>query len=157
MLVPPPPIILSGCKAILISSTFSSQNIHQLGIVVDCWQFTYSYEILKRFVNHHINTKVWCWSQISFSEKLIFAVRNVCGLTLNMCPRVKQVKSESNSFSDHLLFHRPSHIRSPIHQSLEIIYGFCLDARENRLCYTNTLLHTKVKWYQLFMINTVNQ
>ena len=59
--------------------------------------------------------------------------------------------------SDHLLFHRPSHIRSPIHQSLEIIYGFCLDARENRLCYTNTLLHTKVKWYQLFMINTVNQ
>ena len=37
-----------------------------------------------------------------------------------------------------------------------IIYAFRLDASENRLCYTHTLFHTKVKWYQLFTINTVN-
>ena len=32
----------------------------QRGIVVDCRQYIYSYEILKCFVNHHINIKVSC-------------------------------------------------------------------------------------------------
>ena len=41
---------------ILIFSTFSSQNVPQRGIAVDCWQ--YCYEILRWFVNHLTNIKV---------------------------------------------------------------------------------------------------
>ena len=35
---------------------------------------------LKWSVNHHINIKVSYWSQVSFSKKLSFTVRNICGL-----------------------------------------------------------------------------
>ena len=37
---------------------FSSQNIRQSGIVVDCWQYTYSYEILKWFVNQRVKSRI---------------------------------------------------------------------------------------------------
>ena len=37
---------------------FSSHNDPQLGIAAECWNYTFSYEILKWFVNHHINTTV---------------------------------------------------------------------------------------------------
>ena len=40
--------ISSGCSTILIPSMLSSQNVLQRKIVVDCWQYAYSYEILKR-------------------------------------------------------------------------------------------------------------
>ena len=51
----PPSHFSSRCWTILI---FSSQNDPQRGIAAECWQYTYSYEILKWFVNHHINIKV---------------------------------------------------------------------------------------------------
>ena len=84
----------------------------------DCWQFTYSYQILKRLVIHHINIKVSCWSQISFSQKLSFTVRNVCALTLMTCPKLKQIKNENNGLPDHLFFYILWYIRSFIHPSL---------------------------------------
>ena len=48
--------------------------------------------------------KVSYWSQIPFSWKLSFTVRNVRGLTWIPCLRLKQTKSENNSLSD-LLWH----------------------------------------------------
>ena len=44
-------------------------------------------------------------------------------------PRLNQAKSESNSLPDHLFFYRLWHIKSFIRPSLDIIYGFCLDAK----------------------------
>ena len=35
----------------------SSQNVRKSGIVVDSWQYTNFFEILKWFVNHYINIK----------------------------------------------------------------------------------------------------
>ena len=113
-----------------ITSTFSSQNVRQRGIVVDCWQYTCSYEILRWFVNHHINIEVSYLSQIYFSLKLSFTVRNVCGLISITRPSLNQTKD--NSFSFHV-FYRLWHIGSFIHSSLDIIYGFALDASESRL------------------------
>ena len=118
----------------LIPSTFSSQNIRQSGIVVDCWQYTYSYEIWKWFVNQRVKSRI----DLEFlsTRKLSFTVRNICGITSITCSKLKETKSENNSFSDHLFFYRPWDIRSFIHPPLDIVYGFRLDASENRLCYT---------------------
>ena len=65
----------------------------------------------------------------------VFAVRNVYALTLITCPRFKQTKSENDNLSDHLFFYRLWHVRSFIHPSLDINYGFRLDASEKRLWY----------------------
>ena len=91
----------------------------------------------------------------NFSARNRASVRTASGLTW-------WVRSENNSLSDHLFFYRLWHIRSSIHSSSEIIYGFCHDASENRLWYIHIQLHftfsyTKAKWYQLFTVNTVNR
>ena len=69
--------------------------------------------------------------------KLDFTVRNFCALTFTTCSRLKQIKSWINSLLDHLFFYRLWHIRSFIHPSLDIIYGFRLNARKIRLWYTH--------------------
>ena len=64
-------------------------------------------------------------------------------------------------FHCHLFFYRLWNVISSIHPSLDIIYGFCPDASENRLWYTHIQLYftlfSKVEWYQLFTINTVQE
>ena len=97
-------------------------------------------------------------SQISFRWKLSFTVRNACAFTLITCPRLKQMKSENNSLSDYLFFYRLWHVRSFIYASLGISsYCFRLDASKNRLSTTYYPFYTKLKWYQLYTINKVNQ
>ena len=49
-------------------------------------------------------------------------------------------------FHCHLFFYRLWHVRSSIHPSLDIIYGFCPDASENRLWYT----HIQAIFYPFF-------
>ena len=118
-----PSYICSGCKATLILSTLSSQNVCQRGIVGGCWQYAYSYEILELFINHRINLY---WSQISFSWNLSFTMRNVHGLTWITYLRLKQTKSENNSLSELLLFYRLWHIfYSPIFGNYERLSFWC--------------------------------
>ena len=81
------------------------------------------------------------WYQISFSEKLRFTMRTVCRLTWITSPMLKQTKSKNNSLSDHLFFYRLWYIRSYIHSSLDIIYGFSPDASKNRLLYMHIQLY----------------
>ena len=90
--------------------------------------------------------------------EIFFTIRNVCALTLITGPRLNEAKSENNSLLGHLFFHRLWYIRCFILPSLDIIYGFRLDASESKIWYTHLILpfHTIVEWYQLFPIDTVN-
>lgn len=80
-------------------------------IVVDCWQCTYSYEIIKWYVNFHINLNISFWSQISFSYTLSFNASNLCAPTLITWPKLmskhEQTKSyKNNSLTDHIFSYR---------------------------------------------------
>ena len=80
-------------------------------IVVDCWQCTYSYEIIKWYVNFHINLNISFWSQISFSYTLNFNVSNLCAPTLITWPKLmskhEQTKSyKNNSLTNHIFSYR---------------------------------------------------
>ena len=120
---------------------FSCRNVRQLGIVVDCWQFTSSYEIFKTVFKSPYKDKSLVLISNFFQLEIELTVRNVFGLTLMTCPGLKQIKSENNSLSNHLRLYRLGHIRSFIHPSLGIIYGFRLDASETMLWYTHIQLH----------------
>ena len=118
---------------ILIFSTFSSQNVSQRGIAVDCWQ--YSYEILRWFVNHLTNIKVLISNFFQLQIEL-YCEKCLYLLWLHVQGWSKQ-KVKIIVFHCHLFFYRLWHVRSSIHPSLDIIYGFCPDATENRLWYTH--------------------
>ena len=80
-------------------------------IVVGCWQCTYSYEIIKWYVNFHINLNISFWSQISFSYTLNFNVSNLCAPTLITWPKLmskhEQTKSyKNNSLTNHIFSYR---------------------------------------------------
>ena len=79
--------------------------------------------------------------EIEKIAKLTYFVRNVCGITFITGPRLKQRKSENNRIPRYLFFYRLWHIRSFIHESLGIIYGFRLDSSKYRLSHTHTKLH----------------
>ena len=57
-------------------------------------------------------------------------------------------------FHCHLFFYRLWHVRSSIHPSLGIIYGFCHDASENRLWYNHIQLYFNL-FFKSEMISTI--
>ena len=57
-------------------------------------------------------------------------------------------------FHCHLFFYRLWHVISSIHPSLDIIYGFCPDASENRLWYTHIQLYF-TPFFKSRMISTI--
>ena len=131
----PPSHFSSGYYAILIFSKFSSQNVPQSRIAVDCWQ--YPYEILKWFVNHLINVKVL------ISNFFQLQIEHLLWLHIQ---RWSKQKLKIVVFHCHLFFYRLWHVKSSIHASLDIIYGFCPDASESRLWYT----HIQTIFYLVF-------
>ena len=154
--------ISSGFSTIHILSTFSSHNVRELGIVFVCWQFTYSYEILKRFVNRHINVKVSRWSQIYFSYKSSFIVRNACALTLSLWSHVVENKKGEIKIFQMIYFSADYDILEPlfIHLwalSTAFVWMQVKTGFDTPIFNYNYPVYTKLKWYQLFTINTINE
>ena len=124
-------------------------------VEVDSWLYIYSDEILKWFVNHHINI---FWFQIylyflSFRNWTLLWKTSADWLKSFAWGWSKNIKI--NSFTDHLLFFTLSLL------SLDVIYGFCLDASENKIWCTYiqpyfTAFYTKLMRYQLFTIAVAN-
>ena len=118
-------------QPLFIPSTFSSQNIFQSNVLVDCWQYLCSYKLLKQFVNPYKGESLVLILNF-FQVETDFYCEKHLHTDLITWPRLSQAKSESNSLPDHLFFYRLWHIKSFIRPSLDIIYGFCLDTRESR-------------------------
>ena len=83
-------------------------------------------------------------------------MRNVCGLSWITCPRLNQTKNGNNSLSDHFLFYRLWHITSFIHSSLDIIYGFRIDASKNRLWYSTIFNYILTFLYKSGMTSIIH-
>ena len=133
-------------------------------IVVGCWQCTYSYEIIKWYVNFHINLNISFWSQISFSYTLNFNVSNLCAPTLITWPKLmskhEQTKSyKNNSLTDHIFSYR-LWLAYRIFLFTHLIYSFRLCKWKKKRFYDSysTIFYpfyTKVERYQLLTINMV--
>ena len=74
-------------------------------------------------------------------EKFTFFVRNVCGISFIIGPILKQTESENNRLACYLFFCKLWHIRSFVHESFGIIYGFRLDSSKYRLSHAHINLH----------------
>ena len=116
-----------------------------MSLTWDCWQYTYSDEILKWFVNQHINIKVLLSNFFARNWVLLWEMF-VHSLSL---PVHGWSKQKLKIMSDHLFTH------------LWIVStGFVLmqaktsfDTPIFRLYFT---FFSKMEWHQLFTINTVN-
>ena len=84
--------LLFSLRVILVSSShifsesertysfnFLKSECSSSGIVVYCLQYSYSNEILKWFVKHHANIKLWCWCQVFFQLEIeLYCEKGLC-------------------------------------------------------------------------------
>ena len=108
-----------------------SLNILKLSMW-DCGWLLTVYLFLKWFASHHINIKVLYWTQI-------FSARNRALLWEPFTDSLGEAIAKIIVFQI-MFFYRLWHIRSFIHTSVEITYGFRVDASENRP-YIHIQLH----------------